>query len=279
MLHILWDVRGYFFWLLAVSALCWGLERLFAWRWGQKAWRAQFGQDLFWLVFNGHYLGVGLAVVADVVLQRLVVWAGGWPWPAPESLALLKTTPLWLQFVVFLVFKDLLEWGVHNLLHRVPWLWTFHKLHHSIAELDWIGNMRFHWMEVVVYKSLTYLPLVVLGIDGRVILWVAIFGTLVGHLNHANLPWDWGPLRFLFNSPRFHVWHHDVVQHGRGGQNFAVVFSLWDWLFGTAYSPTDRVQPERLGFADDAAFPQKLLPRLLYPLKWPLFRGRRDGSR
>ena len=271
MLHILWDVRGYFFWLLAVSLLCWGLERLFAWRRGQRAWRAQFGQDLFWLVFNGHYLGVALAFAADALLRR----AGGWPGPEPP--ALLEAAPLWLQCVVFVVFKDLLEWGVHNLLHRVPWLWTFHKLHHSIKELDWIGNMRFHWMEVVVYKTLTYLPLVVLGVDGQVILWVAVFGTLVGHLNHANLPWDWGPLRYVFNSPRFHVWHHDTVLHGRGGQNFAVVFSLWDWLFGTAYSPADRAQPERLGFEGDESFPSGLLPRLLYPLS--ALRGRRDGNK
>jgi sterol desaturase/sphingolipid hydroxylase (fatty acid hydroxylase superfamily) len=105
----------------------------------------------------------------------------------------LTTQPLWLQFVVLVVFKDFLEWLVHNLLHRVEWLWQFHKLHHSIQELDWIGNMRFHWMEIVLYKSLTYLPLVVLGIDGGVILWVAITGTLIGHLNHANLN-TWGPI-------------------------------------------------------------------------------------
>jgi len=47
----------------------------------------------------------------------------------------------------------------HNLLHRVPWLWTFHKVHHSITTMDWIGNWRFHWMEIVVYKTLQWLPL------------------------------------------------------------------------------------------------------------------------
>jgi sterol desaturase/sphingolipid hydroxylase (fatty acid hydroxylase superfamily) len=266
MLHIFWDTRGYFFWLLLISLACWALERRFAWRPEQKTWRGQFGQDLFWLVFNGHYAGVALAMVADAALGRVVVWAGGWPWPSPASLSLLQAVPLWLQFGIFLVLKDGLEWGVHNLLHRVPWLWTFHKLHHSIEELDWIGNMRFHWMEVVVYKTLTYLPLVILGIDGRVILWVAIFGTVVGHLNHANLPWDWGPLRYIFNSPRFHVWHHDEVQHGRGGQNFAVIFSCWDWIFGTAYRPQGRQQPHRLGFADMDLFPKGLWARLIYPL-------------
>ena len=69
------------------------------------------------------------------------------------------------------------------------------------------------------------------------------------------------PLR----RPRFHVWHHDVVLHGRAGQNFGVVFSLWDWLFGTAYRPAAE-HPERLGFSDMDAFPKGLLARLAYPL-------------
>jgi sterol desaturase/sphingolipid hydroxylase (fatty acid hydroxylase superfamily) len=131
--------------------------------------------------------------------------------------------------------------------------------------LDWIGSFRFHWMEIVVYKSLTYLPLILLGVDGRVVLWVAVIGTLIGHLNHSNLRLSWGPFKYLINSPCMHVWHHDLVLHGRRGQNFAIVFSLWDWLFGTAYLPTEQEQPEHLGFADMERFPRGLFARLLYP--------------
>jgi len=125
--------------------------------------------------------------------------------------------------------------------------------------------MHFHWMEIVVYKGLTYLPLVLLGIHGDVILWVAIVGTLWGHLNHANLNLKWGILRYILNSPRMHVWHHDIVQHGNAGQNFAILFSLWDWLFGTAYMPPDKKQPEQLGFEDMQNFPRSLFGRLVYP--------------
>jgi sterol desaturase/sphingolipid hydroxylase (fatty acid hydroxylase superfamily) len=127
--------------------------------------------------------------------------------------------------------------------------------------------MRFHWMEIVVYKSLTYLPLVMLGVNGQVILWIAVVTTLIGHLNHANLKIDWGILRYVINSPRMHVWHHDVVLHGKYGQNYAIVFSLWDWLFGTAYLPKDQEQPQRLGFKNMEKFPAGLLPRLIYPLR------------
>jgi sterol desaturase/sphingolipid hydroxylase (fatty acid hydroxylase superfamily) len=268
MLNIIWDTRGYFFWLLVISLFCWVLERFFAWRREQKAFREQIGQDFFWLVFNGHYAGVLIAYLGSRVIHRLNEFLGFWNLPSPETIHILGDLPLLFQFIIFLVLKDFLEWGIHSLLHRIPRLWEFHKLHHSIRELDWIGNMRFHWMEIVIYKSLSYFPLVIMGVDGRVILWIAIFTTLIGHLNHSNLNISWGPLRYIFNSPRMHVWHHDIILRGEHGKNFAVVFSLWDWLFGTAYMPDKKgrpLQPEQLGFDDMDVFPRELLPRFVYP--------------
>jgi sterol desaturase/sphingolipid hydroxylase (fatty acid hydroxylase superfamily) len=194
----------------------------------------------------------------------------------PERIQLLAEYPLWFQFLVFLVLKDFLEWGIHNLLHRSPWLWEFHKLHHSIKELDWIGNMRFHWMEIAVYHSLTYFPLFLLNVDSRVILWIAIFTTIIGHLNHSNLNLDWGGFRYLLNSPRLHVWHHDLVQHDQHGQNFGVVFSLWDYLFGTVYAPAQGY-PARLGFEGMDQFPSGLISRLIYPIRTGL-KSKRESN-
>jgi sterol desaturase/sphingolipid hydroxylase (fatty acid hydroxylase superfamily) len=256
----------YPFWLGAISILCFILERIRPWRPKQRALRVGFAQDLFWLAFNGHFAGVALAYVAAWALSPLGRLLRIAHIPAPESLRLLGHAPLWLQFLMLLVLKDFLEWFIHNLLHRVPWLWEFHKLHHSIEELDFIGNLRFHWMESVVYKTLTYLPLVALGVDGQVILWVAVVDTLIGHLNHANLNLGWGPLRYLINSPRMHVWHHDVIARSGHGKNFGIVFSLWDFLFGTAYLPSEPSQPSKLGFDDMERFPKGLLSRLTYPL-------------
>jgi len=267
MLQVIWDTRGYLFWLLVVSALCLILERIWPWRKQQKMLRREFAQDLFWLIFNGHYAGILLAHVAAF----LFVWAA----PTVDrvrSLNLLTAQPAWVQFVAFLVFKDFLEWGIHNLLHRVPWLWEFHKLHHSIEELDWIGNFRFHWMEIVVYQGLTYFPLVILGVDGRVILAIAVVVTILGHLNHSNLDISWGPVRYVLNSPRMHVWHHDLewpADHPHG-VNFGIAFSVWDWVFGTAYWPGREASPQqkpgRLGFMGMESFPRGLSARILYPI-------------
>jgi sterol desaturase/sphingolipid hydroxylase (fatty acid hydroxylase superfamily) len=280
MLQIIWDTRGYFFWLLVVSALCLVLERIWPWRKRQKMLRRQFGQDLFWLFFNGHYAGILVAYLAT----HLLFWLA----PALEnvqSLHVLATQPLWLQCIAFFLLKDFLEWGVHNILHRVPWLWEFHKLHHSIEDMDWIGNFRFHWMEIVVYQGLTYLPLVSLGVDGRVILVIAIVATLIGHLNHSNINITWGPLRYIINSPRMHVWHHDrewPAEHPRG-VNFAICLSVWDWMFGTAYWPDPTIaptqQPARLGFEGLEEYPQSMLGRFFYPATRLMSRRRDRGPK
>ena len=255
----------YYFWLTAISLLCFLLERLRPWRGQQRVLREGIWQDLFWLVFNGHYLGFILALFtgrAVILFNDLLLGLG---LPLPESLQLLAGKPLWLQFLVFLVLKDFVEWNIHRLLHNVSWLWEFHKLHHSIRQLDWIGNFRFHWAEIVIYKTLSYLPLVILGIDGRVMLVIGIVWTLALGLNHANLRFAYGRLRYILNSSRMHVWHHDLILHGQHGRNFGIIFSLWDWLFRTAFMPATAQQPERLGFHDMSTFPQSLLRRLLFP--------------
>ena len=121
-------------------------------------------------------------------------------------------------------------------------------------------------MEILIYRTGKYFPLVILGVQPAIILIIAIIATLIGHLNHSNIKADYGILRFILNSPRFHIWHHDKILHGKGGQNFAIVFSIWDWLFKTAYYPNDEEQPEVLGFAGMVEFPQGLPARFFYPL-------------
>jgi sterol desaturase/sphingolipid hydroxylase (fatty acid hydroxylase superfamily) len=190
--------------------------------------------------------------------------------------------PLAAQFVLAFVGLDLVQWGIHNLLHRAPWLWQLHKVHHSIEELDWLGSMRFHWGEVVVYKTLQYLPLAFLGFDGRVLFAVAIVGTIIGHFNHSNLAIDLGPLKYVVNSPEMHQWHHVHPDAGPVNKNFGINLALWDWLFQTAYLPAnvpadvaaEKAAPTRLGFADIERFPRSIVLQDAWPLSALLPRRR-----
>ena len=86
----------YYFWLVGVSLFVFVIERLFTWRKDQKILRKGIGQDLFWLIFNGHYLGLALAMVTGRLVESVNTLFSEAGLPVPESLALMSGTPLWL---------------------------------------------------------------------------------------------------------------------------------------------------------------------------------------
>ena len=262
-------IHSYWFWMLICGGLCLALERLYPWRKSQQIMRPQLFQDIVFLAINGHFFGLAMAYISAWSIKQTIQLTGLAGLPDPHAAVILRELPFAAQFIIFFVVKDFLEWCIHNLLHKVNILWEFHKLHHSITYMDWIGNFRFHWMEIIIYRSLTWLPLTLLGVDYRVLLPMAVITTIIGNLNHANIKITWGPLLYIINSSSMHIWHHDEICHQKNGQNFAIVFSVWDWIFGTAYLPRKTEQPEKLGFKGIDKFPQQ--HPLAYML-WPVWR-------
>lgn len=259
----------FYFWLLLVSGVVFTLERIYPWRPRQGVLRREFVQDLFWMVFNGQYVSWGLALLTVHVVAALDAAYSQLGFRGFELARAIGTWPWWVQFGVFFVLKDLVEWNIHRGLHVVPWLWRFHRLHHSSEALDWAAAFRSHWGEIVIYKLLVYVPLVILGVDESVVFAMIVGSLVIQELSHANLAWDWGPLRYVFNSPRFHAWHHDVELHGRAGQNFGLNLAIWDWLFRTAYWPRHAESPTRFGLERATPFPSGIWARL-----WEPFRAR-----
>ncbi len=156
---------SYLHWLLAISLVFTVLERLLPWRPMQPLLRKGLVSDLGWLAINGHLFGLGTAGLMAGTSAAATAFLRGWglaPGRSPVA-----EWPFAAQFAAFLVVADFLQWGVHNLLHRVPFLWAFHKVHHSVTTMDWLGNFRFHWMEIIVYKTLQWLPLAWLGASTR----------------------------------------------------------------------------------------------------------------
>ena len=67
--------------------------------------------------------------------------------------------PIAVQLLLMFVLRDFIQYWTHRLLHRVPVLWSFHKVHHSVEQMGFAAQLRFHWMETVVYRAVQYLPL------------------------------------------------------------------------------------------------------------------------
>ena len=253
--------------LLIISTITLALERLYPWRKDQAQLRPRLWSDGLHLVFNGHFLGaIFYGISLSLILPILDPYLAQWGLIDTLYRGAASQWSLPVQIIISLLGIDFLQWCVHNLLHRVNWLWEMHKCHHSVQkdEMDWIVAFRFQWTEVVVYRFLLYFPLAFFAFSPEALMFHAIFGTLIGHLNHSNLDITWGPLKYILNSPRMHIWHHDYDREGDQTVNFGIIFSLWDWLFGTAYLPSHA--PQRLGFFGDEHFPKTFFAQMIWPL-------------
>jgi len=52
----------------------------------------------------------------------------------------LRQSPLWLVLLVGFIVRDFVQWWVHRLLHWVPFLWEFHKVHHSVEQMGFAAR-------------------------------------------------------------------------------------------------------------------------------------------
>ena len=260
--------ENYFYGLIVISLLVWTLEIIFPWRKNQSIFRKDFWLDTFYMFFNffifNLILFVALSNTAAAFFNDILGIIG----LSVESFQLfdVKNLPTWLSLLIFFVVADFVQWNTHRMLHRVNFLWNFHKVHHSVKEMGFAAHLRYHWMETVVYKSMLYIPLAIIGgFNVNDVAFVYFFTIAVGHLNHANLGWDYGVLKYIFNNPKMHIWHHSKELPVRFGVNFGLTLSVWDYLFRTNYIPKNGRDIE-LGFTNDESFPQQFLQQEIYPI-------------
>lgn len=267
---IVFDVPWYtnYFWgLILISLLVWGLEILFPWRKEQSIFRKDFWLDIFYMFFNFFVF----AIIINGVYKVLTVLFNDFGITS-KSLAIVDIAnwPQWVQLLVFFVVLDFVQWSTHILLHRVPAFWEFHKVHHSVKEMGFAAHMRFHWMENVLYKPLKTLGLMVLGGFEPEQAYIVHFAAIaIGHFNHSNIKLTYGPLKYVLNNPVMHLYHHAyTIPKGSHGVNFGISLSVWDYLFKTNYIPESSGQIE-LGFPGDETLPKGFWGQLTYGFKKP----------
>ena len=259
--------KNYLLWLLGVSLLFLVLEWLRPWRADQPKFRKDFWLDAFYMLFNFFLFSLvvynAVSDVAVLAFSDLLARFGIQNLVAIE----IASWPIWVQLATLFVVRDFVQWNTHRLLHRVPFLWQFHKVHHSVEQMGFAAHLRYHWMENVVYRTIEYIPLAMIGFGIDDFFIVHIFTLAVGHFNHSNLRVPLGPLRYLFNNPQMHIWHHAKALPAEHpyGMNFGLTLSLWDYLFGTACIPSDGRDIE-LGFAGDEDFPETFFGQITYGL-------------
>lgn len=259
---------NYFYWLIGLSLLVWAFEILIPWRRNQKVFRKDFWLDSFYILFNFFLFSlIGYNAISNIGVELFNDFLGLFGITNLVAVEL-QAFPVWAQLVIMLVIADFLQWNVHRQLHRQPWLWEFHKVHHSVKEMGFAAQFRFHFMETIIYKTVQYVPLAMIGFGIQEFIVVHMFAVLAGHMNHANVGWNYGIFGYIFNNPKMHIWHHSKALPGEHpkGMNFGLTLSIWDYLFGTAYVPGDGKDIE-LGFEGDEDFPETFTGQVVFPFK------------
>lgn len=257
---------NFFYWLIAVSLLFWFLEIVFPWRKNQKIIRQDFWLDAFYMFFNCFLFSlIGFYALTNIGVQLFndfLALFGIRNGIAIEIAAL----PVWLKLTFAFLLKDFIQWCTHILLHRNKFLWQFHKIHHSVKEMGFAAHLRFHWMENIVYRTIQYVPLAMLGFGIQDYLIANMIALVIGHFNHSNINIPLGPLKYILNNPQMHIWHHakEYPAQFPYGNNFGISLSIWDYLFHTNYIPASGRDIE-LGFPHDEKFPHDFLHQEIYP--------------
>ena len=263
--------ENYFYGLLIISLVVWGLEVAFPWRKNQALFRKDFWLDVFYMFFNFFLLNlivlIALSNSAAEVFNDLLGLVG----ISISSFQLLEINklPFAGRILLFFVVVDFTQWWTHRLLHRFEFLWNFHKVHHSVKQMGFAAHLRYHWMEPIIYNSLRYIPLAIIGgFSAQDVAFVHFFAITIGHLNHANINLNYGFLKYILNNPKMHIWHHakELPEDRKYGVNFALTLSIWDYLFKTNYIPHSGRDLE-IGFEDDENFPKNFLQQGVYPLR------------
>ncbi len=157
-----------------------------------------------------------------------------------NTIVLMYTILIWL-------FGDFASFYLHYLFHKIPFLWEFHKTHHSATTLNPFTLYRIHPVELLInnFKSIIvfglstgifyYLANGKVGIIGflGVNVFKFIFLSLGANLRHSHIRFTFPSwLEHIFISPYQHHIHHskDETHYNK---NLGSHLAIWDLMFHT----------------------------------------------
>lgn len=240
--------------------------------------RKGFTLDLFYVIFFDYLILLfgffAFAATTEYIFKEFLGLLG----VTEYILFDIKKLPFIFQFLIVFLLLDFLQWFGHFLLHRIDFLWQFHKIHHAQEELGFASTRHFHWVEYFVFKPLLFLPFMFMNFSVSefvaLYLWIGYGFTFFSHCN-IRVNWNW--LNYILITPETHYWHHAKTLPNRYGVNFASTTTLWDHIFGFFYLPKDKGQPI-LGVDDQEIIPKTFFGQMIHPFKVVFSKSKRKNA-
>jgi sterol desaturase/sphingolipid hydroxylase (fatty acid hydroxylase superfamily) len=216
--------------------------------WCWETWRPFFGQGEGRWLHAGRNIAIAVfnTVILGLVFGSVTMMVAGWA--EQNQFGLLNRVGLAgpFRFVLALVLLDGWMYVWHRANHTIPFLWQFHRMHHSDRHMDVTTATRFHLGEHVGSSVLKLGLIPLLGFE----VWnLVVYDTLViavTQFHHADISlgrWDrW--LRLVIVTPDMHKIHHSDWRE-ETDSNYSTVLSVWDRL---ARSFRMRPDPKTLVF-------------------------------
>jgi sterol desaturase/sphingolipid hydroxylase (fatty acid hydroxylase superfamily) len=155
-------------------------------------------------------------------------------WPGVTDIAL-------VSFVLYLLLFDLVDYALHRGQHAFGWWWQLHAVHHSQRQMTMWTDNRNHLLDDILRDSVFVVVALLVGVPPGQFVAIVAGTQLVESLSHANVRLSFGRFERVLVGPRYHRLHHAIgIGHesagpgSLGGHNFAVLFPIWDIVFGTA---------------------------------------------
>lgn len=192
--------------------------------------RQEWGTDLFYFCFNH------LAISAIIIFANYHISHFEWLVNTHLQFYIVKL-PVWVQVVLIILAADFVLYWEHRTYHEVTHLWPIHAVHHSVEQLDWLGGSRGHVIQVFLERATVMIPLYVLGFSPEALNIYVVFAALQAVLIHCNTRLPFGPLQYIFVTPKYHHWHHSSDQTALD-TNYCAHTVLFDRIFGTYHMPS-----------------------------------------
>jgi sterol desaturase/sphingolipid hydroxylase (fatty acid hydroxylase superfamily) len=155
-----------------------------------------------------------------------------------------------VTFALYLVVFDFVDYWLHRGQHRFQWWWELHAVHHSQRQMSFWADDRNHLLDDLIIDATKAAVALAIGVEPAQFVLLIVATRMLQSLQHANIRTALGPLGRVVVSPLFHRRHHAIGFGHEGrhrGCNFAVLFPVWDLLFGTA---DFRTEVEPTGISD-----------------------------
>ena len=150
--------------------------------------------------------------------------------------------------IATLLVRGFISFSTHYLMHKVPFLWRVHRVHHLDTEFDVSTTVRFHPAEFGIAMVLGVPVVLAFGLLPWVLLMYEIIDAGVTVFSHANVRLPAAVervLRYIIVTPDLHRVHHSAWQP-ETDSNVGAVFPIWDIVFGTFRTETRAPQEEMM---------------------------------